>query len=102
MASMSARAGEIVLNVGEGLANPRLSVLVPFHCYNARPLVARLAGTNVELILLDDGSRDAGLLAATVEAASHCRCPVKIVVWENNRGRAAARNRLIAEARGEY
>lgn len=99
---MSARAGEIVLNIGEGLANPRLSVLAPFHRYDARPLLARLAGANVELILLDDGSRDAGLLAATIEAAASCACPTKIVVWEKNAGRSAARNRLIAEARGEY
>jgi len=95
-------AGEIVLAHGAGLARPRLSVLVPFHCYDARRLMERLVGPNVELILLDDGSGDVTLLAETVEAASHAPCPAKIIVWQDNRGRAAARNRLIAEARGEY
>jgi glycosyltransferase involved in cell wall biosynthesis len=27
---------------------------------------------------------------------------VRVIIWEKNRGRAAARNRLVAEARGEY
>jgi glycosyltransferase involved in cell wall biosynthesis len=101
---MSAPA-ERVLHFGpRPLARPRLSVLTPFHRDDPSPLLERLAGAGqeVELILLDDGSGLAALLARVVKAAESTGLPVSVIVWSENQGRAAARNRLLAQARGEY
>lgn len=83
---------------------PTLSVLTPFHCYDPAPLLDRMACApeGVEFVLLDDGSGSAELLAAVVAAASALSAPVRIIVWSANRGRAEGRNRLVAEALGEY
>jgi hypothetical protein len=95
--------GERLVRLGEA-AETYLSVLIPFHRDNPSPLLARLAHAprEVELILLDDGSNDAALLSRVVEAAIKCGVRVRIIVWQVNRGRAAARNRLMTEAAGGY
>jgi len=96
--------GERVVKLGAALDTPRLSVLTPFHNHDPSPLLARMksAPAGVEFVLLDDGSVSATLLSRVIAAAETTGAPVRIVVWERNRGRAAGRNRLIAEARGEY
>jgi glycosyltransferase involved in cell wall biosynthesis len=101
---MSASPAEIVITCVRGAGARRLSVLTPFHRHDPTPLLARLKASHadVELILIDDGSGDAALLARVTEAAGRLGFPAKIIVWSGNRGRAAARNRLIAEAQGEY
>ncbi len=83
---------------------PRLSILTPFFRHDPTPLIERLALQKrpVELVLLDDGSGDANLLADVVRAAEQLAFPVRIIVWGENGGRAAARNRLIIEARADY
>lgn len=97
-------ADERIIAIGPDAESPRLSVLTPFHRHNPSALLARLAGapTGVEFILIDDGSASATLLSDAISAAERLRAPARIIVWGKNRGRAAARNRLIAEARGEY
>jgi len=97
-------ADERILAIGPDLDAPRLSVLTPFHRYDPSALFERLRGApcDVEFILIDDGSASASLLAAVIAAAERVSFSVRLIVWEKNRGRAAARNRLIAEARGEY
>jgi glycosyltransferase involved in cell wall biosynthesis len=81
-----------------------LSVLTPFHRDDPSALLKRLANApaGVEFVLLDDGSGCANLLSNVIAAAAALAAPVTIVVLQNNVGRAAGRNRLIAEARGEY
>lgn len=101
---MSANA-ERVLSVGpRPLATPRLSVLTPFLRDDPTPLLRRLANApaGVEFVLLDDGSNTASLLARVLGAAEALGAPARVIVWSKNQGRAAARNRLVGEARGEY
>lgn len=96
---------ERVLQVGKRpLARPRLSVLIPFHADDATPLLERLvnAPQGVEIILLDDGTGKASLIARLMKAAEATGAPSSIIIWANNGGRSAARNRLLTEARGEY
>lgn len=95
---------ERTITLGPRIVSPQLSVLTPFHRYDPSALVARMANApaGVEFVLLDDGSADVALLARVVAAASTLNAPVRIIVRETNLGRAAARNRLVAEARGLY
>ncbi|HVY86161.1 MAG TPA: glycosyltransferase family A protein [Caulobacterales bacterium] len=95
----------IVAAGAKSQARPWLSVLTPFHKHDPSPLLERLStmvGDEAEIILLDDGSGSADLLNHAIAAADRLPFPARIIVWENNRGRSAARNRLIEEARGVY
>ncbi|MDX2275339.1 MAG: glycosyltransferase family A protein [Hyphomonadaceae bacterium] len=96
---------ERVLRLGRRpLARPRLSVLTPFRGDDPTPLLERLADApeGVEFILLDDGTNRAALLARVIKAAEAMNAPATVIVRAHNCGRAAARNRLLAEAQGEY
>lgn len=96
---------ERVLRLGaRPLARPRLSVLTPFRGDDPTPLLQRLANApaGVEFILIDDGTNLAALLARVIKAAEATGAPATIIVRGRNCGRAAARNRLLAEAQGEY
>lgn len=95
---------EQIIQIGQSAAPVRLSVITPFHRYDASPLLERMRAppAGVEFILLDDGSQSAALLARIADAAYKLGAPVRIIVWDKNRGRAAARNRLIDETRGAY
>lgn len=95
---------ERIIAIGEDVEAPRLSVLTPFHRYDPSMLLAHLgpAPNGVEFILVDDGSASAGLVANVIASAEGLGASVRLIIWGQNRGRAAARNRLIAEARGEY
>ncbi|WP_395647874.1 glycosyltransferase family 2 protein [Terricaulis sp.] len=98
-------AAERTLSIGpHARQTPRLSVLTPFHKHDPSPLLKALRGApdGVEFVLLDDGSGSAHLLADVAHAAEALAAPVRIIVWDRNQGRAAGRNRLIAEARAEY
>ena len=82
-----------------------VSVIVP--CYNAerflpdciRSLSAQKAACSFEVILVDDGSRDG--TGALAEAAAGENGIFRCIHQENG-GAAAARNRGMREARGEY
>jgi glycosyltransferase involved in cell wall biosynthesis len=65
-------------------------------------MLAQTQSRHVELVLLDDGSGSAELLAGVITEANRLQFPVRVIVWGANLGRSAARNRLIAEAQGEY
>lgn len=95
---------ERIIAIGPDMERPRLSVLTPFYRHDPSRLMRRLgkAPAGVEFILLDDGSASAGLVANVIAAAEAVCASTRIIVWGANRGRAAARNRLISEARGEY
>ncbi len=101
----AALLGERILHLGQAPLKPiRLSVLTPFHKHDPSPMLrfAARAPDGVEFILLDDGSASATLLAHIIQTASGACVPVRVIVRAQNTGRAAARNRLIAEAQGEY
>ena len=84
------------------MSEPVISVIIPL--YNKEreiegTLRSVLAQTRQpdEIIVVDDGSTDGS--AAKVEAL---RAPLVRLVRQPNAGECAARNRAIAEARGEY
>ncbi|MBL8547393.1 MAG: glycosyltransferase family 2 protein [Hyphomonadaceae bacterium] len=83
---------------------PRLSVLTPFYRYDPSAMLKRLANApaGVEFVLFDDGSASAELIANVMSAAAMTGAPSRIIISETNLGRARARNRLIAEARGRH
>jgi len=91
-------------NAGWAGAAPLLSVLIPFHRHDPSALIGRLdaAMAPVEIVALDDGSDDPALAAATSAAVGELATPARLVRLARNRGRAAGRNRLAAEARGRW
>lgn len=82
-------------------ATPRVSVVIP--CYNAeryiaatlRSVLAQDAGP-MEVIVVDDGSRDGSV------ALVRAQFPEVRLIEQANAGVAAARNRGIGAARGEW
>ncbi|OGB33428.1 MAG: hypothetical protein A3F78_22320 [Burkholderiales bacterium RIFCSPLOWO2_12_FULL_61_40] len=80
---------------------PLVSVVMP--AYNARPFIEESIASvlsqdypSIELIVVDDGSSD-----GTTEAVARWGDRVK-VIRQTNAGPAAARNRGIAQAQGEF
>lgn len=80
-----------------------VSVVIP--CFNAgqhldEAVQSALAQTwtNLEIVIVDDGSSDAGTLRLLEEA----HWPRTRIFHQPNGGPSAARNRAIQEARGEY
>src|SRR4051812_39873253 len=87
------------------MSGPRISVVIP--TFNRRPRLARvLAGLDrqtmspdrFELVVVDDGSSDDTL---TWLASNRARAYPVNVVSQKNGGPSTARNRGVAEARGE-
>ena len=87
----------------ECIANTLVSVVIPF--YNEVQLTQRAvhsvlaqSHSNVEILLIDDGSTESiGLIMALAESDDRIR-----LIRQANAGPAAARNAGIAAARGEY
>jgi len=80
---------------------PRLSVIIP--CYNGERFIGDAVasvcaqrGADLEVIVVDDGSKDGS--AAMVKAVGDPR--VRLLHHDHNRGIAAARNTGLAAARG--
>jgi GT2 family glycosyltransferase len=89
-------------------ASPRLSVLVPFlHQDPSRLLrcldreAATLDGA-VELVVLDDGSRDDALAESVARTVETLTSPARFVRLSANVGRSRSRNRLATHARGPW
>lgn len=95
---------ESTIIVRDRKRTPRLSVLTPFYRHDPSAMLKRFgaAPAGVEFILLDDGSASAELVANVVSAAQATGAPARIIVSGENLGRARARNRLIAEAQGDF
>src|SRR5688572_9140790 len=95
---------EQTIIVRDRARTPRLSVLTPFYRYDPSAMLRAfgVAPSDVEFVLLDDGSASAALVSDVVNAAQATGAPARIIVSADNLGRARARNRLIAEAQGDY
>ena len=83
---------------------PLVSVIVPV--YNAAPYLQEtldsiLASTYrpIEVVIVDDGSRDDSLAVAQAYCKQHAECQV---IVQDNRGVSAARNTAINAAKGTY
>jgi len=96
--------GAVIENSAWAGAAPRLSVLIPFFRDDPSRLLAALdrSGVPAEIVVLDDGSRDAALAARVADAVRGLALPACFLRLAANEGRAAGRNRLAAEARGRH
>lgn len=86
------------------MSTPRFSVVIPvYNSTGTLPATARSVliqtQADLELLLVDDGSGEATQELLTAIAAGDDRVRV---IRQENAGTAAARNRGIAEARGEF
>lgn len=84
------------------LMQPLVSILIP--CYNAERWIEKtlscvLAQTwpRIEVIVVDDGSRDSSL-----KVARRFVSPNVQVISQQNQGAGAARNRALQEAQGDF
>ena len=102
---MSARARTVDNAAWKG-AKPALSVLTPFLRDDPEELLALLdeeAGSvdgAVEVIVLDDGTRDPELTARLTARIRAMALPARLITLPANEGRSIGRNRLAAAARG--
>jgi glycosyltransferase involved in cell wall biosynthesis len=85
-------------------ARPVLSVLIPFKNDDPRRLLGALDAhpANVEVIVLDDGTGDAGRTAEVTAAVEAMSLPARLVTLARNEGRSKGRNRLVSHARGGH
>lgn len=89
------------------IEEPLVSVIVPLH--NMRHYLeecidsaASSTYSNIEIVVVDDGSTDDSLVLAYALAEKwKRRCPV-IVIHQQNKGVSAARNTAIANSRGTF
>ncbi len=86
------------------METPLISIIVPV--YNVLPYLERCFDSlihqnypKLEFIIVDDGSTDGSGVFCDEKAKSDSRI---IVIHQENRGLSGARNRGLAEARGEY
>ena len=101
MSSDSPHAGIAVAGVPDRQEEPLVSVIIPTYngaCFLAQTIESVLAQTypSLEVLVVDDGSTDA-TWAITAGYGPRVR-----YVRQANAGTAAARNRGVAEARGQY
>jgi glycosyltransferase involved in cell wall biosynthesis len=96
----------VLANAAYATARPVLSVLVPYFRDDPSDLLRaldrealKLAGS-VELVVLDDGTGVPALTARVQQQLVALRLPTRLVELASNQGRASARNRLAAHARG--
>ena len=85
-------------------AKPKVSILIPL--YNSEKYIAETIDScldqtyeNIEIIVVDDGSTDSGLIIAKQYANKHAN--IKIGTQKNS-GASAARNRAFELSTGEY
>ena len=94
----------VVDNAAWRAATPRLSVMIPFFRDDPSRLLAAIDRPDLpaEIVVLDDGSRDAALADRVASAVRRLALPARFLRLAANEGRAAGRNRLAAEARGRH
>ncbi len=94
--------GRELAHNGNGLC----SVIMPVHnsaAYVASSIesVLRQTYTNLDLVIINDASTDDSLKIIQ-ESTKHCGIRVKVISFPENRGVAAARNKGLEQAAGEY
>ena len=87
-------------------AKPAVSVLIPFlrddpaELLNLLDEEAGSVGGAVEIVLLDDGTKDAALTARLTSQIKAMALPIRLITLPANEGRSIGRNRLASAARG--
>lgn len=87
-------------------ARPAVSVLIPFLRDDPAELLGLLdeeaasVDGAVEVVVLDDGTRDAALTARLTVQIKKMALPVRMITLPANEGRSIGRNRLASAARG--
>lgn len=101
---MTVSVRELVIDNGAWAnARPGLSVLIPFFRDDPCALIAALDRERVsaELVLLDDGGGDAGLVERVAAAVQTARLPARLISLSANEGRSKGRNRLARHGRAD-
>lgn len=82
-------------------------ITVGVTCYNASDTIARAVASaagqdwsNLEIVVVDDGSTDNSL--DVIEAMARSDHRIRVIPHGSNRGCAAARNTIVKEARGMF
>jgi glycosyltransferase involved in cell wall biosynthesis len=102
---MSARA-KMASSPAWKAAKPAISVLIPFLRDDPSELLELLdeeaasVDGAVEIVLLDDGTRDAALTARLTRQIKSMALPIRLITLPANEGRSIGRNRLASAARG--
>lgn len=102
---MSVRA-KVTNNTAWKAARPAVSVLIPFLRDDPAELLALLdeeaasVDGAVEIVILDDGTRDADLTARLTRQIKAMALPACLITLPANEGRSVGRNRLASAARG--
>ena len=85
---------------------PRLSILAPFYRDDPSVLLRSLAAqeriTEVEVLIMDDGTGNPTLTRAVDATIAYIALPVKHLQAPQNRGRSATRNALQEVARADW
>ena len=87
-------------------ARPAVSVLIPFLRDDPEALLALLdeeaasVDGAVEIVVLDDGTRDAALTDRLTARIAAMALPARLITLPANEGRSVGRNRLASAARG--
>jgi glycosyltransferase involved in cell wall biosynthesis len=88
------------------LETPALSIVTPVHKNDPSLLLQLLTdqseGLAVELVIVDDGSGSDDLTNIAKAAVDRFPAPATLITFITNKGRSAARNRLIDQARAPY
>lgn len=101
-------AGTLVKFRNEEAARPKLSILTPFFKESPATLLEALGrdramqGGDIEVVLIDDGSKQADLTQAVVACLDKQPYPATLITLAENQGRAAGRNHLTSAARSDY
>lgn len=102
---MSARA-KMIDSPAWKAAKPAVSVLIPFLRDDPAELLGLLdeeaasVDGAVEIVVLDDGTRDAALTDRLTAQVRAMALPVRLITLPANEGRSIGRNRLASAARG--
>lgn len=98
---------DTVTNTRKGSKKPDLSVLIPSYRDDATPLLESLLAeanetSKVEIMIYDDGTADASVNARLAAICKNAKTPVSLFFATVNKGRSAARNHLVENARADW